>query len=59
LHLRLQDAEASALYRGAGFEEVAKDGWWLTLLGMDRRFLMRCSTAASDEGGEGGGGGGG
>ena len=50
LHLRLRDAEASALYRGAGFEEVAKDGWWLKLLGMDRRFLMRCTTAppASD-----------
>ncbi|GBF96206.1 hypothetical protein Rsub_08751 [Raphidocelis subcapitata] len=42
LHLRFKDdAEAGALYRGLGYEECQRDGFWLVLLGMERRWLMR------------------
>ena len=40
LHLRFQDKEAGALYRKTGWEPVREDLWAVTLLGLDRRFLM-------------------
>ena len=40
LHLRFQDKEAGALYRKTGWEAVREDLWAVTLLGLDRRFLM-------------------
>jgi ribosomal protein S18 acetylase RimI-like enzyme len=52
LHARLVDPPAVALYRSLGFEVVATDGWWLSLIGQDRRYLMR-RTVGNGEGEEG------
>ncbi|KAG1678733.1 hypothetical protein FOA52_012772 [Chlamydomonas sp. UWO 241] len=40
LHLRFQDEAAGYLYRSTGFTAVEEDAWYVTLLGMDRRYLM-------------------
>jgi ribosomal protein S18 acetylase RimI-like enzyme len=41
LHARLIDPPAVALYESLGFEVVATDGWWVSLIGQDRRHLMK------------------
>jgi len=53
LHARLVDAPAVALYLSLGFDVVATDGWWVGLVGQDRRHLMRRAVVASDGGGGG------
>jgi hypothetical protein len=49
LHARLIDPPAVALYRSLGFEVVATDGWWLSLIGQDRRHLMMREVVRKEE----------
>lgn len=50
LHVRVQDEGAARLYRRAGFKVVLEDAFWLVLLGMDRRRLLRKRLAWPGEG---------
>lgn len=41
LHLRLKDTPASALYKSSGYEVIDTDSILVTLIGLDRRHLMK------------------